>query len=528
MAESLKRFATVDPVWDRITREAQEAVEDEPLMGGLIHACILHHKSIEKALSYRIAAKLSSNEMSMVILREIADRAYEDAPELVEAARADLMAVYERDPACHRFLQPILYFKGYQAVQSYRVGHWLWAQGQRDLAYFFQMRVSEIFGIDIHPAARVGKGIMIDHAHSIVIGETAVVGDNVSMLHAVTLGGTGKEEEDRHPKIGNGVLIGAGAKVTGGRGRLYDSVLDTIGDTPCIRVNNLAPEGVTVYVKAEAFNPGASVKDRLAAQHHRGRRAGRNAEARPDRGRGDLGQHRHRARHGLRGQGLSAGGDHGRELLGRAPPADADARRKGRADAQGREGLRHVQARRSGAGRGEWLVPRQPVRDRRQRRHPRGDHGARDPRPISTANGSTTVVTGYGTGGTVTGIGRVLRKERPDTKIILSEPANAAIVSSARREAGRDARPRADRTAIRPSSRIRSRAGRRISSPGPAGGHRQGALLRRADPGRRAPTASNGPETPGAEEGIFTGISGGSTFAVAMQEWPRRPRPKAR
>jgi len=215
MAETRTNISPVDPVWDQITSEAQDAVRNEPLMGGLVHACILHHKSIEKALSYRIAAKLSSNEMSMVILRDIADQAYADSPELVEAARADLVAVFERDPACHRLLQPILYFKGYQAMQAYRVGHWLWERGQHDLAYFFQMRVSEIFGVDIHPNARIGKGIMIDHAHSIVVGETAVVGDNVSMLHSVTLGGTGKEEEDRHPKIGDGVLIGAGAKVLG-------------------------------------------------------------------------------------------------------------------------------------------------------------------------------------------------------------------------------------------------------------------------------------------------------------------------
>ena len=215
MVETRTNIASVDPVWDRISSEAHDAVRDEPLMGGLIHACILHHRTLDKALSYRIAAKLSSNEMSMVILREIADRAYAEAPGLIEAARADLVAVFERDPACHRLLQPILYFKGYQAIQAYRVGNWLWENGQHDLAYFFQMRISEIFGVDIHPNARIGKGIMIDHAHSIVIGETAVVGDNVSMLHSVTLGGTGKEEEDRHPKIGDGVLIGAGAKVLG-------------------------------------------------------------------------------------------------------------------------------------------------------------------------------------------------------------------------------------------------------------------------------------------------------------------------
>ena len=215
MAEAQKKVTSLDPVWDQIQREAREAVSDEPLIGGFVHACILHHKSIEKALSYRIAAKLASNEMSMVVIREIVEDAYEADPSLVEAARADLVAIYERDPACHRLLQPILYFKGYQAVQAYRVGHHLFAQGKRDLAYFVQMRVSEIFGVDIHPGAVIGKGIMIDHAHSIVIGETAVVGDNVSMLHSVTLGGTGKEEEDRHPKIGDGVLIGAGAKVLG-------------------------------------------------------------------------------------------------------------------------------------------------------------------------------------------------------------------------------------------------------------------------------------------------------------------------
>ncbi|WP_415403270.1 serine O-acetyltransferase [Tateyamaria sp. SN3-11] len=215
MADLRTNVASLDPVWDQITEEARQAVSDEPLIGGFVHACILHHKSVEKALSYRIAAKLASNEMSMVVVREIVEEAYQKSPSLVEAARADLVAVYERDPACHRLVQPILYFKGYQAMQAYRVGHFLWSEGHHDLAYFFQMRVSEIFGVDIHPAARIGKGIMIDHAHSIVIGETAVVGDNVSMLHSVTLGGTGKEEEDRHPKIGDGVLIGAGAKVLG-------------------------------------------------------------------------------------------------------------------------------------------------------------------------------------------------------------------------------------------------------------------------------------------------------------------------
>ncbi len=215
MAEIRKKVATVDPVWARIGEEAVEAIRLEPLLGGLIHSSLLHHPSMERALAYRFSLKLASGEMSEQILREIADEAYAIEPDLGQAARADLVAVYDRDPACHRFLQPILFFKGYQAVQAYRIGHWLWRQGRVDLAYFVQMRVSEVFGVDIHPAARVGRGIMIDHAHSIVIGETAVVGDNVSMLHSVTLGGTGKEDGDRHPKIEDGVMIGAGAKVLG-------------------------------------------------------------------------------------------------------------------------------------------------------------------------------------------------------------------------------------------------------------------------------------------------------------------------
>ncbi|MBL4916419.1 serine O-acetyltransferase [Szabonella alba] len=206
---------TLDPVWTRLEDEARAAILAEPVLGGLIHSSILHHPSLERALAYRFSLKLASGEMSEQILREIADEAHAAEPAIGQAARADLMAVFERDPACNRYLQPILFFKGYQAVQAYRIGHWLWTSGRRDMAYFVQARVSEVFGVDIHPAARIGRGIMIDHAHSIVVGETAVVGDNVSMLHSVTLGGTGKEDGDRHPKIGNGVLIGAGAKVLG-------------------------------------------------------------------------------------------------------------------------------------------------------------------------------------------------------------------------------------------------------------------------------------------------------------------------
>lgn len=202
-------------LWSQICTEAREAIANEPLLGALIHAGLLHHANLQSALAYRFALKLASAEMSEQLLRELADRAYAQQDELLTAAEADLCAVYQRDPATHRFIQPLLFFKGFQALQAYRVGHWLWTEGRRDMAYFVQMRCSEAFGVDIHPAARVGHGVMIDHAHSIVIGETAVVGNDVSMLHSVTLGGTGKAEGDRHPKIGNGVMIGAGAKVLG-------------------------------------------------------------------------------------------------------------------------------------------------------------------------------------------------------------------------------------------------------------------------------------------------------------------------
>jgi serine O-acetyltransferase len=215
MAQTRVNVASLDPVWTAIRGEGDEVARAEPLMASLVHAGVLHHSSLERALSFRIAQKLSSPEMSDLILREIADEAYNDDRQLGVAARADILAIFDRDPACHRYIQPLLFFKGYQAVQCFRIGHWLWSRGRRDMAYFIQMRTSEVFGVDIHPAASIGQGIMIDHAHSIVIGETAVVGDNVSMLHSVTLGGTGKEDGDRHPKIGDGVLIGAGAAVLG-------------------------------------------------------------------------------------------------------------------------------------------------------------------------------------------------------------------------------------------------------------------------------------------------------------------------
>ncbi len=215
MGQKQAKLSSVDPVWEAIKDEGQGIIRAEPAMAGVVYGAVLHHKTMESALAYRIAQKLASGDMSESVVNEVCVEAYADSLELGQAARADIVAFLDRDPACHRSIQPLLYYKGFLAVQAYRVAHWLWLQGRKDMAYFAQMRSSEVFGIDIHPGAVVGKGLMIDHAHSIVIGETAVVGDNVSMLHSVTLGGTGKEDEDRHPKIGDGVLLGAGAKILG-------------------------------------------------------------------------------------------------------------------------------------------------------------------------------------------------------------------------------------------------------------------------------------------------------------------------
>src|SRR6056297_487946 len=154
MAEPHSQIAAFDPVWAQIRSEAEEAVRREPLLGGLFHAGILHHTSLPRALASRMAMKLASPELSEQLLREIADEAYAADPGLAEAGRADLVAVYERDPACHRLVQPILFFKGYQALQAYRLGHWLWRQDRFDMAYYLQIRVSVLFGVDVHPAAR--------------------------------------------------------------------------------------------------------------------------------------------------------------------------------------------------------------------------------------------------------------------------------------------------------------------------------------------------------------------------------------
>jgi serine O-acetyltransferase len=207
--------ASPPPVWAALRNEAEHVAASEASLASVITAVILRHNRLADALSYQLARKLGDQELRAMSLREIADDAYAADPSIVEQAEADLRAVFERDPACKGYLQPLLYFKGFQALQSHRVAHWLWGQGREAMAFHIQSRVSELFQADIHPAAVIGQGAFIDHGTGIVIGETARVGDDVSMLHGVTLGGTGAERGDRHPKVGAGVLLGAGAKVLG-------------------------------------------------------------------------------------------------------------------------------------------------------------------------------------------------------------------------------------------------------------------------------------------------------------------------
>jgi len=206
---------TVDPVWARIRREAEDIVRREPELASFIYATILHHGTLEGAVVYRIAERLNHQDVSGELIRQAYADVLEDDSGVGPAFRADIVATIDRDPAAHRYVEPLLYFKGFHAIQTHRLAHWLWGKGRQDFALYLQSRSSAVFQCDIHPAVPVGRGIFLDHATGLVVGETAVIDDDVSMLQDVTLGGTGKEDGDRHPKIRRGVLIGAGAKVLG-------------------------------------------------------------------------------------------------------------------------------------------------------------------------------------------------------------------------------------------------------------------------------------------------------------------------
>lgn len=209
------QIKSYDPVWSRVRQDAEEICAAEPALGGFIYASVLSHDRLEDAICHRLAHLLQHAALDPGLMHKTFHEVLAADPALGDAFRADLMAVGKRDPASGRLIEPLLYFKGFHALETYRIGHWLWNEGRKDFALYLQSLTSRFLQVDIHPAARIGRGIMIDHATGIVIGETAVVGDNCSMLHGVTLGGSGNEQGDRHPKIGTGVMIGAGAKILG-------------------------------------------------------------------------------------------------------------------------------------------------------------------------------------------------------------------------------------------------------------------------------------------------------------------------
>jgi serine O-acetyltransferase len=207
--------AVAREVWTQIREEAVAAVEHDRVMSEIIRDTVLIHDNFGDALAHRLARKLADYALSVETLEGICCEALSADPGIEEAALADLSAVRDRDPACPDLLTPFLFFKGYHAIQAYRFGNWLWKRGRPHLANQIQCRVAEVFGVDIHPAARVGRGILLDHGTGVVVGETAVIDDDVSLLQGVTLGGTGKQCGQRHPAVRRGVLIGAGAKILG-------------------------------------------------------------------------------------------------------------------------------------------------------------------------------------------------------------------------------------------------------------------------------------------------------------------------
>src|SRR5438067_3732071 len=214
-ANAAAALEKIDPVWARIRNEAEEVARREPELATFIYSTILHHDTLEAAVVHRVAERLDHPEVSAELIRQAYTDALESDPAIGLAFRADIVATVDRDPATNRFLEPVLYFKGFHAIQTHRLAHWLWGRGRKDFAYYLQSRSSAVFQTDINPAVSIGRGIFLDHATGLVVGETAAIEDDVSILQEVTLGGTGKEAGDRHRKIRRGVLIGAGAKILG-------------------------------------------------------------------------------------------------------------------------------------------------------------------------------------------------------------------------------------------------------------------------------------------------------------------------
>ncbi|RDV05334.1 serine O-acetyltransferase [Undibacter mobilis] len=247
-----KGLNSVDPVWTRIRTEAEDIVRREPELASFIYENILHHDTLETAVAHRVSQRLEHADVSSDLIRQAFSDAIEDRPALGEEFRADIVATIDRDPAANRLIEPLLYFKGFHAIQTHRLAHWLLGKGRKDFALYLQSRSSAAFQCDINPAAKIGRGIFLDHATGLVVGETAVIDDNVSILHDVTLGGTGKENEDRHPKIRQGVMIGAGAKILGNIeiGRCARIAAGSVVIKPV--PNNVTVAGVPARVVGEA------------------------------------------------------------------------------------------------------------------------------------------------------------------------------------------------------------------------------------------------------------------------------------
>lgn len=247
-----KGLETVDPVWTRIRTEAEDIVRREPELASLIYENILHHDTLETAVAHRVSQRLEHSDVSSDLIRQAFSDAIEDQPSLGDDFRADIVATIDRDPAASRLIEPVLYFKGFHAIQTHRLAHWLLKKGRKDFALYLQSRSSAAFQCDINPAAKIGRGIFLDHATGLVVGETAVIDDNVSILHGVTLGGTGKENEDRHPKIRQGVMIGAGASILGNIeiGRCARIAAGSVVIKPV--PNNVTVAGVPAKVVGEA------------------------------------------------------------------------------------------------------------------------------------------------------------------------------------------------------------------------------------------------------------------------------------
>lgn len=205
----------LDAHWSEIQLRAREIVAREPALATLLNQTVLDRESFAECLTHRLTRKLVNHAASIDALHETFIGAFLHRPAILQYVACDMIAVNDRDPACPDVLTPLLYFKGLQSLVCYRVGHYLWDQGRTEMALYLQSLISETFAVDIHPAAQIGCGILLDHATGFVAGETAVIESDVSILHEVTLGGTGKDRGDRHPKVRSGVLLGAGAKILG-------------------------------------------------------------------------------------------------------------------------------------------------------------------------------------------------------------------------------------------------------------------------------------------------------------------------